>query len=424
MQIILLKLAVSLGLTGLSGLLLYQRARLRALLLPVSTNRFVVLAWLGLRILPFLLLFVMLGIEPRSDTDYYFNVVNPAFHGGFVYRDFHNPYGPFFPYFVGAIFWLWYSKKALVLFMVLMEGLALVTTTRFFGKELKPVDVRFNVLLYLTLAGSVMYGLICGQDDIWLWLFTLTGLVVYQRTRNEALTALVLTLGFLLSKAVFVLWMIPFFFAMRRKWLYALAGGAAGAVVFAVLYATTGLKFYTQPAYESETIRTPNLVATLSPLTFDHLGLGQPFWNWVGLLVTTLGGCWLIWLAQARQNPRRAYALAFVAIYATMMIIQQSAYANYIFIFLLPLVFVVIDTDDWREGVWLLVFNFACAVHPSLWWRQDRPLYRSPGAIFANVSYTVEYAFEVVVVVCVLYYIRRTVRLLRALPERERVVAS
>ena len=418
MYIILLKLLVSVGTALISGLLVYQRTRIQRLLVPVSTSRFVLLAWLALRIVPFTLLFVVFGVEPRSDTEYYFNVVEPAFRGGFVYRDFHNPYGPFFPYFVGAIFWFWHGKKALVLFMVLMEGLALWGTTRFFADDRDPVRVRFNALLYLLLPGSVMYGLVCGQDDVWLWLFALTGVVVYEKTRNEALTALVLMVGFLLSKAVFVLWMIPVFFAVRRKWLYAVAGGVAGVVVIGALYATTGLKFYTQPRYESEIVRAPNLLATLNPLTFDHLGLGRSFWNWVGLLVTTGFGCWLLWQAQARQNTRQAYALAFVAIYATMMVIQQSAYANYLFIFLLPLVFVLPEVDGGRRVGWLLLFNLACAMHPSLWWRQNQPLHTAPGAIFANVGYAVEYVVGATVVGCTLYCIGRAVRLLRALPVR------
>lgn len=416
MYIVFLKLLVSLAMALVSGLLLHQRLRVQALLRPVPTHRFVLLAWLGLRVFPFFLVFVVLGVEPRSDTEYYFNVVNPAFRGGFVYRDFHNPYGPLFPYFVGSIFWLWYSKKALVLFMVLMEGLALFATVRYFAKDTNPTALRFNALLYLTLPGSVMYGLICGQDDVWLWLFALASVAVYLKSGSEVRTALFLTLGFLLTKAVFVLWMIPFFFGVRRRWPYALAGGLAGGILIAILYATTGLKFYTQPAYESEAVRVPNLVAVLNPLAFNRLGLGQPFWNWLGLGLTTAVGCWLMAVARTKQNQRRAFALVFVAIYATMMIIQQSAYANYLFIFLLPLLFAATDPTDWRQGGWLLVFNLACALHPSLWWRQQQPLHRSPGAIFATAGYAVEYLFGVVVVACALHCIFRAVKSLRSLP--------
>jgi hypothetical protein len=102
----------------------------------------------------------------------------------------------------------------------------------------------------------------------------------------------------------------------------------------------------------------------------------------------------------------RAFSAVFVVIFATMMVAQQSAYSNYIFIFLLPLTFVWIDFRNRKEVSWFLVFNVLSVVHPSLWWRLKSPYYESPAAILAQPIYGLDYALQVGVVICTVYFLR------------------
>jgi hypothetical protein len=95
----------------------------------------------------------------------------------------------------------------------------------------------------------------------------------------------------------------------------------------------------------------------------------------------------------------------WVVLYATMMIVQQSAYSNYIFLFLLPLALFVVDWKSKMQVILLLVFNVLCVVHPSLWWRLGMPCYMKPADIFSSSQLFTDYSMQVAIVLLTGYFI-------------------
>ena len=88
-----------------------------------------------------------------------------------------------------------------------------------------------------------------------------------------------------------------------------------------------------------------------------------------------------------------------------MMVVQQSAYSNYIFLFLIPLVFYVVNWNNKKQVGYLLVFNILCVVHPSYWWRLDMPKYLAPSDIWVSASSVLDYLMQVSIVILTGYFV-------------------
>jgi hypothetical protein len=369
-----------------------------------SEQSILTISLLLLRLCPFLLVFVVLDYTPSSDLDGFFGQATEAAKGKLVYRDFRCMYSPLFPYLNALALHFWFDRKAIIVVMMLMEGLALVLTNQFYKNQITKSERLFKSVLYLLLPGSLVLCVLGGQEDVWMWLVAVAAYLTWQRTRQLAWFGLVLALGFLLTKAVFVLFCPALLLLVARpqKWLPSLV--ATGAVAVAVLYYYTGWQFLDQPLNEAATLRAPNWASVVNPWVFDGIGVGTKWWNWAGLLTTVILTTYTAY--RVRLLPfERAFSAVWVICYGTMMAVQQSAYSNYIFIFLLPLTFIWIDFNNRKEAAYFLIFNALCAIHPSLWWRLKSPIYREPSAIFIDTAHTADYLLQVGVVGGTFYFV-------------------
>jgi len=258
-------------------------------------------------------------------------------------------------------------------------------------------------LAYYLLPGSLLLCVLGAQEDVWMWLFVALAYLMRQRTGRVEVYALVLALGLLLTKAILVLIFVPLFILEKEKLRFVVTMAVVGAVSLAILYPLVGWEF-TQPLDEAKTLRAPNIPAILNPWFFDKIGVGEKIWNWLGLLVSVGLGSWTAW---RWRNADFALMLSrtWVALYATMMVVQQSAYSNYIFLFLIPLVFFVIDWRNKKQVTLLLAFNLLCVVHPSYWWRLDMPKYLAPSDIWASPSSLLDYAMQLAIVLLTGYFV-------------------
>ncbi|MCU0338459.1 MAG: hypothetical protein MUE30_01135 [Spirosomaceae bacterium] len=404
MFVIVAKTIIALICAGLVVLLLVFQKQVETWLSRRSSQK-IVGVWVLTRLLPFVVTFLLLDYTPFSDIDGFYGQALGAVALKMVYRDFYCMYSPLFPYLNAAALWLWMSKKAIVLLMILMEGSALWLSLRFYRPLLSVGRRAFLSLLYLLMPGSLILCVFGGQEDVWLWLTVIGAYLLAQKTGRWEWLGVGVVVGFMLTKAVFVL-MGPVLLLLvpkPQRWLWPMA--LMGALCFGVLYHLTEWAWLDQPMNEAATLRAPNLISVLNPLTFDALHAGAKFWNWIGLLLTTGAGTWVAFRTK-HVDFRPSFSAAFVVLYATMMLVQQSAYSNYIFIFLIPLVFVWIDFNNRQEVTWLLIFNVVSVVHPSLWWRLERPYYHSPSDIFAQPIYGLDYALQVGIVICTAYFIR------------------
>lgn len=406
MFVIVGKTIISLLCAGLAGGLIAFRAKIEKHLQNYDDRLVLLLAWVLTRLVPFVLIFVVFNQTPFSDLDGFFGQAREAVQLKLVYRDFYCMYSPFFPYVNALGLWFWLDKKAIILVMILMEGGALWTTNRFYADTISPSERLFRSLLYLLLPGSLVLCVLGGQEDVWMWLMFIGAYLVWQRTQRVEWFGVGLVVGFLFTKAVFILVGPALLFLVPKPIRWISAAAVAGLVSLAVLYHTTEWLWLEQPMNEAATLRAPNWLSVANPLTFDVLGAGAKRWNWVGLLLTT--GLGTILAYRLRQQPfPRAFSAVYIVIYGTMMIAQQSAYSNYIFLFLLPYVFQWLNFSNRKEVGLFLLFNCLCVIHPSLWWRLKSPYYHTISEVFTQPIYILDYILQLGIVLLTFYFLRQ-----------------
>jgi hypothetical protein len=403
MSIVFAKLAISLLSTLLVIAILFKRDALTSWLEKKSVNATLLTSWVLLRLLPFIAIYLIAGQEPTSDVNGFWDEGSKASLGQIVYRDFWSPYSPLYPYFLG--FWLkfWYSPKMIVLTMALMDGVAILASYHFFRPFQSKGVFLFKSVLYLLLPGSLVLCIIGAQEDVWMWLFVILAYLTRERTLRVAWYAVILAIGLLMTKAIFVLILIPLFILEKQKIRLLIPMIIVGIISLAILYPLVGWEF-TQPLDEAKTLRAPNIQSILNPLFFNHIGVGEKFWNWIGLAISVGLAC-LAALRLRHADFRVMLSRVWIVLYATMMIVQQSAYSNYIFLFLIPLVFYVIDWKNKTQITSLLIFNVLCVIHPSYWWRLGMPCYMTPSDPTASTELLIDYLMQICIVGFTGYFI-------------------
>ena len=401
MEIVWLKTGLSIILSLLVMTLLLFKDRFKKGSAPVLLG----VGWVVLRLVPFILIYNYLNLEPRSDiAGFLVGWGTHAKNGELIYRDFVCTYSPFFPYLIGLSLAIWDSARSIVFLMLVMEAFAMWISFWYYEPKVPRSELVVRFLIYLCLPASLVLCVLGGQEDVWTWLFVgLAALAWIGRSHRYWLYGSLLVLGLMSTKATFVL-VLPALLVLAPSPLkLMMVLGSWGIVIVAVLYALVGLEF-TQPLGEADTLRSPNVLSVINPWVFDGIGVGAKFWNWLGLLLTV--GLSTVSAWRARQADfHEALTRVFVITYATMMIVQQSAYSNYIFLFLLPLALYLIDWNNRRQVGLLLLYNLLCVVHPSYWWRLGMPKYLQPSDIWASSAALLDYLMQLGVVGLTVYFI-------------------
>ncbi|MET7255417.1 hypothetical protein [Dyadobacter fermentans] len=416
MNIVLAKTAISVAALLVTAALLFKRDALTDWLEKKSANAVMAVAWVFLRLLPFIAVYLVANMEPTSDVNGFWDEGSKASLGQVVYRDFWSPYSPLYAYFLGIWLKLWYSPKMIVLTMAAMDGVALLASYHFFRPFQSRGTFLFRALIYLLLPGSLVLCVIGAQEDVWMWLFVILAYLLRERTLRVEWYAVILAIGLLMTKAIFVLIMVPLFLLEKQKVRFVIPIAIIGIISLAILYPLVGLEFM-QPLDEAKTLRAPNIPSVLNPWFYNSIGVGEKIWNWIGLVASVGLACISAWRLR-NADFRVMLSKVWVVLYATMMIVQQSAYSNYIFLFLLPLVFYVIDWKNRTQVTILFVFNLLCVVHPSYWWRLGMPCYMTPSDPTASTELLIDYSMQTAIVILTGYFIWL------AFPKRNEVTSS
>ncbi|MCF0072677.1 hypothetical protein LZD49_19510 [Dyadobacter sp. CY261] len=403
MSIVLAKTAISVAALFLTAALLFKKGLLTDWLEKKSANAVLGVTWVVLRLLPFIAVYLVANMEPTSDVNGFWDEGSKASVGQVVYRDFWSPYSPLYAYFLGIWLKLWYSPKMIVLTMAAMDGIALFVSYHFFRPFQSRGTFLFQAIIYLLLPGSLVLCVIGAQEDVWMWLFVILAYLVRERTLRVEWYAIILAIGLLMTKAIFVLIMVPLFLVEKQKIRFVIPIAIIGIISLAVLYPLVGLEFM-QPLDEAKTLRAPNIPSILNPWFYDSIGVGEKFWNWIGLVASVGLACLAAWRLR-NADFRVMLSKVWIVLYATIMIVQQSAYSNYIFLFLIPLVFYVIDWKNKTQVTILFVFNLLCVVHPSYWWRLGMPCYMTPSDTTASSELLIDYSMQTVIVLLTGYFI-------------------
>ncbi|WP_128547432.1 hypothetical protein [Larkinella soli] len=361
--------------------------------------------FLTFRILPFIGVYILLGEQPRSDVPVFYEAALHALHGDLVYADFWTPYSPLFPYVTALPLVFWNNAKAIVLLMILVEGLTIGLTWRAYRSEVP--DIFLRMLLYLTLCGPIVLCVIGGQEDIWMWLFVVLTALVWQKTRDSLWIGVVMALGLIFTKALLVLFAVPLLLLVDKPVRYVAGLALTGLPALVILLLLVGTRFMT-PMSIAELPFAPNLWTVLSPLIGDFRPYSKPL-IWGGVALTVGVTCLAALALKHRATFPKALPILWTLCFCFMMFIHKNSFSNYAFIFLMPMLVSVINLKSFRQILALLIFNALVVVQPTFWWGLGTPFYTDWSALGA-FNYLVEYAMELIIIGCLLYFLTHLYR--------------
>ncbi|QHV93624.1 hypothetical protein [Spirosoma endbachense] len=417
MSIVYIKTAVSVALGLLLIGLLWQRSTLTALLQRAGTW---VLdgCWIALRLVPFLATYIVLGYQPQSDVaTFYYPIGMSALEGGIPYRDVYSCYSPLFGYWLAPFLSLWSDMRMVVLAMMIVEGLAVRLTFHHYQTQETMGQRLFRGVFYYFLPLPFVMCVFSGQEDVILWLFALLAIPLMQS--RPFLAGLVLGLGMLATKAVFILLLIPVWLLTLRNVKFA-AWFTAGLVTVGLpvalfIFWKAGLLFLDQQSHEGDYLKAPNWRSILNPFLNDGMRSAVGIWKWGGLILTLLimlQGVWRIHTTRSNWRYQDYLPFIYILTYSAMSVLQQNAISNYAYLFMLPLVFTMTDFRRLWFCVGLIGFNILAAIHPSLWWRLGMPYYDRLSAL-ANPTAALEYSIEILIFIGFIYYAIQAMNALR-----------
>lgn len=411
MFIVFAKLGTALALIVVLLVVLSQRRWLETRL-GRSAVPWLGIFWFVLRLLPFVIIYVVLDYEPQSDVKgYYFPIGTGAAAGEMMYRDVHSPYAPFFGYYLSLPLILWNDARVIVLTMTGVELVAVWLTYRDENRGESRGQRLFRCLFYYLLPVPFVFCVMSGQEDVGLWIFTLLAGQALVSTKSYS-AGLWFGLGLLSTKVIFVLLFVPLFFMAKNKIRFLAGCATLGLPVLLFLLWKTGTLFMTQPMEEGTFLKAPNLRSVLAPFIGEAINRTVRFESYLGLLITVLTTI-VVLQTKRLADPRRSVALLYILMFSLTTVLQHNAISTYAYLFMLPLVFVMLDFRDRWACVALLVFNVMAAVHPSFWWRLGEPFFYSFDQLNWS-TYWVDYAMEVFLVSGFAYIAFRAARLLRA----------
>ncbi|GAA4405308.1 hypothetical protein GCM10023187_23520 [Nibrella viscosa] len=401
MDVIVIKVLIALVGTLAFGVLYRLREQIERWPEP-TRNRRLALAFTLCRLVPFVGIYLIAGAETRSDVPLFYQAAAEALAGKLVYRDFWSPYSPLFAYLTALPLVIWHSAKAVVLFMIGVEGLAWWLTYRLARRQVG-ARAHWVALLYLVLPAPLVFCVLGGQEDSWMWAFTVASLHLGRQQPDEFRLGMWMAVVLLATKALAVLIVAALFFWVRRPVRYVFGLAVVGLPALAVLYLLTGTGFLT-PLMFAGMLFAPNIWTVLAPLTGDFMQYAGPL-STLGLLTViafSAVGAWR--LRQQRVSYERSLPILWLLCYGFIMVVHKSSFSNYAFIYMLPLVFSVIDLTDSRQVGALLVLNALAAIQPSLWWSLDTPLFTNPAMLMQGQN-LLEYSMEVCIVLSVAYFV-------------------
>ncbi|RIV18075.1 hypothetical protein DYU11_29400 [Fibrisoma montanum] len=399
------KLLLCFFLTGLIFFVSTRADRFRHRLAGQET-RWLTGAFVVFRLVPFVVVYLILDESPRGDVPFFYEKGANALQGGLVYVDFWSFHAPGFAYILALPLLIWHSAKAIVLLMLLGEWLTVHLTFRLYAaRSGKSADESaLSALLYWLQPAPLVICLLGGQEDIWLWLFGLLSVLVLNRGQQPAgqgwfRVGLVMAAALLCLKVTFAMILFPVFFLVRDKVRFVRALALVGIPALLGLYIIMGTAFL-MPMQHGDLPFSPNLSTVLRPfLGFWMADVPLKTLNWIGLCLTLA-----LLIATGLSFRHLPYQQAFPAIwiitFGWFMLLQASAMAYYIFIFLVAFVFELVPLSNRRRIAWLVVINWLVVVQPFVSVYYGQPLFNSPGQLASPVNLLV-YALEAATVGCV-----------------------
>lgn len=363
-----------------------------------------------LRLIPWIGIFLIFNELPRGDVPFFFYKAEAAKSGGFVYRDFWSYHAPLYAYIISLPVWIWHNSRAIVLFMVVIEGGILWLTYQTY-KNRSERALQLAVL-YLLLPAGFMYILVDGQEEVWFWgaALLIWRYTIKNRENYEVGIGLLFALTLLTIKVTFI-FLLPAILVMVKKPVkMLLVMAAVGFPAVGFLYWQIG-DLFLMPIQHTEQLMTPNLFSITRPFveTIFHINEKKSTMiNWFGLLFTVFVPVYMAMKARRRHISDVLPGL-FIACFACMMIFQASAMGAYLIAYLMAVLFEIIDIRKTLHVVILIAVNWLTVVQPFVWVYIGQPAYTSFSQ-FGNIVFLFEYVLQILNVLCFFWMLRETYR--------------
>ena len=314
------------------------------------------------RIIPFIIIYILFGLDTHSDVPIFYQSAIGALKGGFVYKDFQTVYSPLFPYVSAILLPIWNDAKAIVLTMIGIEAFAIYLTM----SSARSIDRFYKMAIYFALPSGFVFSVIGGQEDIWMWCMLALILYYQKGFSNLFLIGVLLGLGLLITKFLFLLLFLPVLL-YHKKW-GPIFGGLllVGVSSCFILYTQTGWGFLA-PINEANSPRSPNLWSLVHTVSNGSTPFGPSYLNWFGLITILTYSIYLALKYRSKLDFQVYIQGIFCQLFIWLMLIQQSSYANYAFVFMLPFLFFV-DLKSKFDLAVLLILNILLVIQPTFWW--------------------------------------------------------
>jgi hypothetical protein len=404
MFIILVKVITSVVLGLWLLLLLSKRLIVSDFLQQHRQKPWIFIFFVLLRLLPVICIYFLMGYEPTSDVKCFYPIALSAYEFKMPYLDVYTCYSPLFGYWLSLPLYVWNDIRVIILFMIFIEWLAVLLTYRLYKVTESPGQRLFRVLFYFSLPVPFVMSVYSGQEDILLWLFALLAIWVWEARKSPFLGGILLALGFVSTKAVFIFLLVPIFLMTPHRQKLPLVAGLAvlGLPVMGYVLWEAGMTFVAQQIHEGDYLKAPNWRSVFNPLLGGLMPDDGGVWKWITMSIT-LGILVITGLRAYGKRMLDMLPLIFFVAFGCMTVLQQNSISVYAYLFMLPLVFSVTDSYIRSTTLLLIAFNILAAIHPSFWWRIGQPYYDGLG-MFSRWEYALEYGMEIALVAGFVYY--------------------
>jgi hypothetical protein len=401
----IVKVAVSLLLALASWLLIRFPAPFRQTL----NHRPILTLWgsfIALRVIPFIIVYLILDFAPRSDTEFFYKKAFSAFQGKMVYRDFLSYHAPLFGYLISLPLYLWNNAKVLIPFMAIVE-LAIVWATWRYYRSTRP-DALLMAVLYFLLPVPFVAMILSSEEDIWFWGVGLITLAYANRAQGSLWIGVIWGLSMIIIKSMVIVLLIPLFFLVDNKFKYVLGLALVGIPSVVILYLMMGDAFL-MPLQHSGYHMTPNIVSITRPaLSGLYNQISLTGLNTISLFITMGLASWVA-IRYKHLGYQTIFPSLFIITFGIFMLAQPSAPGFYLFIYMIVVQFEVLKLEDKSFGNQLILLNFLLVIQPIIWVIYiGQKNYDDWKTVFSVTVNTVDYLIQVAEVALLLALVWKT----------------
>ncbi|MFC5409746.1 hypothetical protein ACFPMF_10535 [Larkinella bovis] len=363
-------------------------------------------SFIALRIIPFIIVYLIMDFDPRSDTEFFYKKALGAFNGGMVYRDFLSYHAPLFGYLISLPLYLWNNARVLIPFMAIFELAIVWATWRYY--QSKHPDALLMAVLYFLLPMTFVAMVLSSEEDVWFWGVGLITFAYAKRTQGSLWIGVIWGLSMVVIKSMIIVILIPVFFLVDNKVKYVLGLALVGIPTIVILYLLMGDAFL-MPLQHSGYHMTPNIVSVTRPFLsgiYNLVTLTQL--NSISLLMTMA----LASVAAIRYKHlgyERLFPSLFILTFGIFMLLQPSAPGFYLYIYMIVVLFELLQVRDRSFALQLIALNFLLVVQPIIWVIYlDMKNYDDWHSVFASGVSLLDYLVQVVEVGLLLALVWKT----------------